>query len=145
LTARRDPRDTAAGTAVVVTYLITFSTVRYVLPVLVSASVVFAIAVGVSRNRPPSFLPWCLFAAAMTPYAAADTIWGLYQIRDAEVPFPGVADMLYLGSYLMFAAGLVTPARAESTTPSEALRDADAALYRAKSAGKNRAPFLESP
>jgi diguanylate cyclase (GGDEF)-like protein len=96
---------------VIVTYLVASSTVRYMLPVLLSASVVFAIAVGVTRNRPPSVLPWYLFAAAMAPYAAADTIWGLYQVRDAEVPFPGVADMLYLGSYLLFAAGLVTLAR----------------------------------
>lgn len=98
----------------VVTYLVTSSTVRYMLPVVVSASVVFAIAVGVTRNRPASVLPWCLFAAAMAPYAAADTVWGLYQVRDAEVPFPGVADMLYLGSYLLFAGGLVTLARQQA-------------------------------
>ncbi|MGW2522304.1 diguanylate cyclase domain-containing protein [Streptomyces sp. NPDC001617] len=104
----------AAGTAVVVTYLVTSSTARYMLPVLVSASVVFAIAVGMIRNRPPSVLPWYLFAAAMAPYAAADAIWGLYQARGVEVPFPGVADMLYLGSYLLFAAGLVTLARQQS-------------------------------
>ncbi|KOU63496.1 hypothetical protein ADK57_21840 [Streptomyces sp. MMG1533] len=97
-----------------VIYLVTSSAARYMLPVLVAASVVFAIAWGVTRNRPPSFLPWYLFAAAMAPYAVADAIWGLYQVRDAEVPFPGVADMLYLGSYLLFAAGLVTLARQQS-------------------------------
>ncbi len=117
LPARRDTAAwayAAAGTAVTVVYLVTSSPVRYLLPVLVSASVVFAIAVGVARNRPPSFLPWYLFAAAMAPYSAADTIWGLYQVRDAEVPFPGAADMLYLSSYLLFAAGLVTLARQQS-------------------------------
>ena len=31
------------------------------------------------------------------------------------------------------------------TAPSEALRDADTALYRAKTAGKNQAAFFESP
>lgn len=31
------------------------------------------------------------------------------------------------------------------TTPAEALRDADTALYRAKTAGKNQAAFFESP
>ncbi|MFE9439190.1 hypothetical protein ACFYO2_09315 [Streptomyces sp. NPDC006602] len=97
-----------------VIYLVTSSAARYMLPVLVSASVVFAIAVRVTRNRPPSVLPWCLFAPGMAPYAAADTIWGLYQVRDADVPFPGVADMLYLDSYLLFAAGLVTLARQQS-------------------------------
>ncbi|MET7691774.1 GGDEF domain-containing protein [Streptomyces sp. NPDC005483] len=101
----------AAGIVVVVTYLVVPYEARYLLPVLVSASVVFAIAVGVTRNRPQSVLPWYLLAAGMAPYAAADTIWGLYQVRDAEVPFPGVADMLYLGSYLLFAVGLVTLAR----------------------------------
>ncbi|MEU9169732.1 GGDEF domain-containing protein [Streptomyces sp. NPDC048420] len=104
----------AAGTAVIVTYLVTSSPARFMLAALISASVVFAIAVGVTRNRPPSVLPWCLLAAGMAPYAAADTIWGLYQVRDADVPFPGVADMLYLGSYLLFTAGLVTLARQQS-------------------------------
>lgn len=93
LPSRRDTRDmaarayTAAGTAVIVTYPVASSAVRYMLPVLVSASVVFAIAVGVTRNRPPAVLPWYLFTAAMAPCAAADTIWGLYQVRDAEVRF----------------------------------------------------------
>jgi PleD family two-component response regulator len=31
------------------------------------------------------------------------------------------------------------------TAPSEALRDADTALYKAKTAGKNQAAFFESP
>ncbi|MGW0989969.1 diguanylate cyclase domain-containing protein [Streptomyces sp. NPDC002486] len=101
----------ATGAVLITIYLVTSSTARYMLPVLIAASVVFAIAWGVIRNRPPSFLPWLLFAAAMAPFAVADAIWGLYQVRDAEVPFPGVADILYLGSYLLFAAGLVTLAR----------------------------------
>ena len=104
----------AAGTAIIVVYLVTSSPARYMLPVLVAASVVFAIAMGLARNRPPSFAPWCLFAAGMAPYTVADAIWGMYQVRDADVPFPGVADMLYLGSYLLFAAGLVTLARQQS-------------------------------
>ncbi|MFD5128846.1 diguanylate cyclase domain-containing protein [Streptomyces olindensis] len=104
----------AAGTTIIVFYLVTSSPARYMLPVLVAASVVFAIAMGLTRNRPPSFVPWCLFAAAMAPYTVADAIWGMYQVRDADVPFPGVADMLYLGSYLLFAAGLVTLARQQS-------------------------------
>ncbi|MBB6418095.1 GGDEF domain-containing protein [Streptomyces sp. AK010] len=101
----------AAGAVLIIIYLVTSSTARYMLPVLIPASVVFAIAWGVIRNRPPSILPWLLFAAAMAPFAVADAIWGLYQVHDAEVPFPGVADLLYLGSYLLFAAGLVTLAR----------------------------------
>lgn len=115
--ARRDATVwvyAAAGTTVIVIHLVTSSTVRYLLPALVAASVVPAIARGVTRNSPPSFLPWCLFAAAMAPYSAADAIWGLYQVRDADVPFPGVADLLYLCSYLMFAAGLVILARQQS-------------------------------
>ncbi|MFF4903512.1 diguanylate cyclase domain-containing protein [Streptomyces sp. NPDC001260] len=101
----------ATGTAVIVTFLFTSSSARYLLAVLISASAVFAILVGVARNRPPSALPWYLFAAAMAPYAVADTIWGLYQIRGAEVPFPGAADLFYLGSYVLFTAGLVILAR----------------------------------
>ncbi|MFF3403804.1 diguanylate cyclase domain-containing protein [Streptomyces sp. NPDC002659] len=104
----------AAGTAVIVTYLVISSAARYMLPVVISASVVVAIVVGVIRNKPPSVLPWCLFAAAMAPFAAADTIWGLYQVRGIEVPFPGVADMLYLGTYVLFTAGLVTLARQQA-------------------------------
>ncbi|WP_367323192.1 diguanylate cyclase [Streptomyces sp. HUAS ZL42] len=104
----------AAGIAAIVVYLLISSTARYVLPVLVQASVVLAIVVGVIRNRPRSVLPWCLFAAAMAPYAAADMIWGLYQMHGTEVPFPGLADMLYLGTYVLFAAGLLTLARQQA-------------------------------
>ncbi|KAB1150055.1 GGDEF domain-containing protein [Streptomyces luteolifulvus] len=104
----------AAGTAMIVLYLLTSATARYMLPVMISGSVVFAVLAGVARNRPPSALPWCLFAAAMAPFAAADLIWGLYQAHDVEVPFPGVADMLYLGTYVLFTAGLVTLARQQS-------------------------------
>ncbi|WP_405803891.1 GGDEF domain-containing protein [Streptomyces sp. NBC_00210] len=104
----------AVGTAVIVTYLVTSSSWRYMLGAMISASVVFAIAVGVTRNKPPSVLPWYLLAAGMAPFAAADTIWGLYQVRGVEVPFPGVADMLYLGTYLFFTAGLVTLARQQT-------------------------------
>ncbi|MFE9650459.1 diguanylate cyclase domain-containing protein [Streptomyces sp. NPDC006365] len=104
----------AAGTAAIVTYLVTSSPARYMLAALVSASVVPAIAVGVARNKPSSALPWYLFAAGMAPYAAADVIWGLYQVRGEEVPFPGVADMLFLGSYLLLAAGLVMLARQQA-------------------------------
>ncbi|MFD8309207.1 diguanylate cyclase domain-containing protein [Streptomyces sp. NPDC059690] len=104
----------AAGTAVMVTFLLTSSPARYMLAAVLSAAAVFAIAAGARRNRPPSVLAWCLFAAGMAPYAAADAIWGLYQVRRVEVPFPGVADWLYLGSYLLFAAGLVILARQQS-------------------------------
>ncbi|MEV4864478.1 GGDEF domain-containing protein [Streptomyces ossamyceticus] len=117
LPARRDAAVwayAAAGTTIVIIYLVSSSSARFMLPVLVAASVVFAIAMGLTRNRPPSFVPWCLLAAAMAPYTVADAIWGMYQVRDADVPFPGVADMLYLGSYLLFAAGLVTLARQQS-------------------------------
>lgn len=117
LPARRDATAwvyAAAGAMMIVIYLVTASAARYMLPVLIAASVVFAIAGGVIKNRPPSFLPWLLFAAAMAPYTVADAIWGLYQVRDAEVPFPGAADILYVGSYLLFAAGLVTLARQHS-------------------------------
>ncbi|MFI2433447.1 diguanylate cyclase domain-containing protein [Streptomyces sp. NPDC018693] len=104
----------AAGTALIVTCLVTSSPKQYLLPGLISGSVVFAILAGVIRNRPPSVLPWYLLAAAMAPFAVADTIWGLYQARGDEVPFPGVADILYLASYLLFAAGLVTLARQQT-------------------------------
>ncbi|TQK49817.1 diguanylate cyclase (GGDEF)-like protein [Streptomyces sp. SLBN-118] len=117
LPSRRDAAAwayAAAGTAVIVTYLVTSSAARYMLGAVMSASVVFAIVVGVTRNKPPSVLPWYLLAAAMAPYAAADTIWSLYQVRGVEVPFPGVADWLYLGAYLLLAAGLVALARQQA-------------------------------
>ncbi|WP_435612597.1 diguanylate cyclase domain-containing protein [Streptomyces sp. bgisy159] len=106
-----------AGTAVILTYMVTSSPKRYLLPALISGSVVLAIPVGVARHRPRPVLPWYLLAAAMAPFAAADTIWGVYQVRGEEVPFPGVADLLYLGSYLMFAAGLVALARHQTGRP----------------------------
>ncbi|MFI6444590.1 putative bifunctional diguanylate cyclase/phosphodiesterase [Kitasatospora sp. NPDC050543] len=96
-----------ACTAVIVAFVLMPSSVRYVLPVVLSAATSPAIVAGVRMHGPPSAGAWYVLAAGTVPYAAADAVWGAYQVRGEEVPFPGPVDGLYLVAYLLFATGLL--------------------------------------
>ncbi|MQS15675.1 bifunctional diguanylate cyclase/phosphodiesterase [Streptomyces kaniharaensis] len=96
-----------AGTAVIVAFVVVSSPARFWLPSALGVATAIAVPVGVRINRPPSAAAWYVLALGTAPYAAADTIWGLYQVRGAEVPFPGLVDWLYLAAYLLYAVGLL--------------------------------------
>lgn len=70
------------------------------------ASVV-AILVGVHVNRPAKRWPWLLLAAANLTFTAGDTSYNILEsFFGQENPFPSVADLLYLLTYPLFAAGI---------------------------------------
>ncbi|MEV6212267.1 bifunctional diguanylate cyclase/phosphodiesterase [Kitasatospora sp. NPDC051914] len=96
-----------AGTVLIVAFALTPSSVRFVLPVMLSAATCPAIVAGVRMHGPAPAAAWYVLAAGTVPYAAADAVWGAYQVRGEEVPFPGPVDSLYLVAYLLFAAGLL--------------------------------------
>src|SRR5437660_2425640 len=73
---------------------------------LISASVMVAVLVGVSRNGPRWRLPWYLFAAGQACYLVADVAWNLVDSRYGKVPMPSVIDGFYLAYYPLVAFGL---------------------------------------
>ena len=57
-------------------------------------------------------LSWCLLAAAALSWGLGQTVWTWYEVvLDQEVPYPGLADVGYLGAIPFLVAGvLVFPA-----------------------------------
>jgi diguanylate cyclase (GGDEF)-like protein/PAS domain S-box-containing protein len=75
---------------------------------LIGLSGVTAIVAGVARNRPARRAPWLLLAAANLSFAAGqDSFLILTQVMKVQVPFPSFADVLYLLTYPLYAAGML--------------------------------------
>jgi diguanylate cyclase (GGDEF)-like protein/PAS domain S-box-containing protein len=70
---------------------------------------VSAIVAGVVINRPARTVPWLLLAGANLSFLAGQVSFlVLTQIVAEKVPFPSFADILYLLTYPLYAAGLLT-------------------------------------
>ena len=75
---------------------------------LIGLSGVAAIGAGIVINRPARKAPWLLLAAANLSFTAGQVSFlVLTQIMGAKVPFPSFADVLYLVTYPLYAAGLL--------------------------------------
>ena len=75
---------------------------------LIGLSGVVAIVAGVVINRPARKAPWLLLAGANLSFTAGQVSFlVLTQIMGAKVPFPSFADVLYLVTYPLYAAGLL--------------------------------------
>jgi diguanylate cyclase (GGDEF)-like protein/PAS domain S-box-containing protein len=80
-------------------------------------SAVAATVWGVRRNRPRQPLAWYLLAAAELTFIAGDTSYNvLTQVMHQVNPFPSVADLFYLLTYVFIAAGLFLIIRARSSS-----------------------------
>jgi diguanylate cyclase (GGDEF)-like protein/PAS domain S-box-containing protein len=80
-------------------------------------SAVVATVVGIHRNRPRKPLGWYLFAAAELTFIAGDTSYNvLTQVMHQDNPFPSVADLFYLLTYVFIAAGIFLIIRARSSS-----------------------------
>src|SRR5580700_3142753 len=67
-----------------------------------------AIVAGVVVNRPDRKTPWLLLAAANLTFAAGQiSFLVLTETIKANVPFPSIADVFYLATYPLYAAGLL--------------------------------------
>jgi diguanylate cyclase (GGDEF)-like protein/PAS domain S-box-containing protein len=75
---------------------------------LIGLSGVVAIVMGVVINRPSRKLPWLLLAAALASFTAGQVSFLIAQLIGAQLPFPSFADVLYLLTYPLYAAGLLT-------------------------------------
>src|ERR1035437_2433766 len=75
---------------------------------LIGLSGVVGIVAGGGINRPARKAPGLLLAAANLSFAAGQVSFlVLTQIEAAKVPFPSFADVLYLATYPLYAAGLL--------------------------------------
>jgi signal transduction histidine kinase len=86
-----------------------------VLNVVVGASAVAAIVVGLRWHRPLRRLPWWLIAAAQGLFVAGDALFSVNELILGIEPFPSLADALYLPGYPVLAAGLALLALSRST------------------------------
>src|SRR5580704_17647474 len=75
---------------------------------LIGLSGVVAIVAGVVINRPSRKLPWLLLAAALASFTAGQVSFLVAQLIGVQLPFPSFADVLYLLTYPLYAAGLLT-------------------------------------
>jgi signal transduction histidine kinase len=104
-----------AGALATGVYYLLPAPARAVLNVVVGASAVAAIVVGVSWHRPARRLAWWLIAAAQGLFVAGDALFSINELVLGIEPFPSLADALYLPGYPVLAAGLALLAFSRST------------------------------
>ena len=64
------------------------------------------ILVGVRLHRPSRPSVWYLFAAGQAASVLGDVVWEIYFYVLHQEPYPSLADVFYLASYPLLAAGL---------------------------------------
>jgi diguanylate cyclase (GGDEF)-like protein/PAS domain S-box-containing protein len=94
---------------------------------LLSLGSAAAIVVGVVRNRPARLMAWLLVIAGVTTFALGDITYDvLTKFLHQSNPFPSLADLFYLATYILLSAGMLTMVRARRRRDGEtgALLDA---------------------
>ena len=74
---------------------------------LIGLSGVAGVLAGIKLNRPARRAPWFLLAAGLASFMSGQLSFLIARDLNAELPFPSFADLLYLASYLLLAAGLL--------------------------------------
>jgi diguanylate cyclase (GGDEF)-like protein/PAS domain S-box-containing protein len=76
---------------------------------LLGASAAVAIAIGAHRHRPRGRIAWYAIALGQLVFVAGDVIAYNYErLFGGPLPFPSIADPLYLAMYPLLVAGLLT-------------------------------------
>jgi signal transduction histidine kinase len=99
-----------------------------VLNVVVGASAVAAILLGLRWHRPSHRLAWWLIAAAQGLFVVGDALFSVNDLILGIEPFPSLADALYLPGYPALAGGLALLALSRSTGRRDWAGLADAAI-----------------
>jgi diguanylate cyclase (GGDEF)-like protein len=74
-----------------------------------------AVFVGIRRHRPATGRSWRLMMCGAGLYTLANVVWaGWPVLLHRHLPFPSVADALFVAAYLCFVAGLAVLIRARS-------------------------------
>lgn len=66
-----------------------------------------ALTIGLRRRLSRLGATWQAFVAAVAMFAAGDVIWAMEEVTRVKLPWADVSDVLYLGSYPLFAAALI--------------------------------------
>ncbi len=108
----------AAGTGLIAVYFaLPNATDQDVLYSILGLASVVGIVVGVVVHRPRERLGWILVAAAGACFTLGDDIWDVYNlVLHTTVPFPSVADALYLAGYPFLFVGLIRITRTPDRT-----------------------------
>ena len=82
-----------------------------------AAAGVGAVVAGIRRHRaqgaPGDPWPWWLLAVGLALFVAGDGVWTFYELGlGSEVPFPSIADILYLAGYPFLLVALLRLPRA---------------------------------
>jgi diguanylate cyclase (GGDEF)-like protein len=96
------------GAVVITVYAVVTAPVRHLFSPVLAACATVAVLAGVRWHRPSPSRSWYLFTAGMGLFTVAGAIFGAFQVAGTLVPFPSVADVLYLSAYPCFAAGLIS-------------------------------------
>jgi diguanylate cyclase (GGDEF)-like protein len=108
----------AGGAAVVAGYLVLPAGIpRDVAYLVVGASTVVAILVGVRVHRPQRPAAWFWVAAGELSWVVGDTLYSWFEDVRGVSPFPSVADAFYLCAYVLIFVGLVVLIRARRRGP----------------------------
>lgn len=83
--------------------------------VAIAVSSAVALVIGARINRPDHPVIWYLLAAGMTMNATAEVLWYVHDFVLNVEPFPSLADVFYLATYPLLAAGLVLLIRRRAT------------------------------
>lgn len=62
---------------------------------------------------------WRLFTLAMGVWMLGDFIWMVYELKGHEIPYPSIADIFYLSTYVFFFIGILQYPRFYSRDPSD--------------------------
>ncbi|MCU1492270.1 MAG: diguanylate cyclase/phosphodiesterase with sensor(s), partial [Acidimicrobiaceae bacterium] len=79
---------------------------RYPLYILLNASAVVAIIIGILRWRPNRVMPWYLMAIGQASYTVGDFLFYRARYITHSNSFPSLADIFYLGRVPFMVAGL---------------------------------------
>lgn len=94
-------------------FLLPSPAVQNVVGTSVTFGAALALALGVRIHRPLHAYAWSFMAAGLLMAVSGDTVGVIYEnVLRVTTPFPSIADVFYLGSYLVFMFGLLQLTRA---------------------------------
>ena len=88
-----------------------------------------AVAVGVLRNRPTRPAAWVVVALGVATFASGDISYDvLTEFLHEQNPYPSIADVFYLATYVLLAAGLIMMVRSRRRRDSDSGAALDALI-----------------
>jgi diguanylate cyclase (GGDEF)-like protein/PAS domain S-box-containing protein len=89
-----------------------------------------AIVTGMVRNQPTRRSAWVVIALGVATFALGDISYDvLTEFMHQRNPYPSIADVFYLTTYLFFAAGLILMVRSRQRRESDSATGLDALIF----------------